>query len=128
MAFNVLTRDEAAKIARISPRHLDRLIAAETGPEVTRIGRRVLISSDSFREWIKRGAPSPPQRALVAATQDAVAEFATAGDAIEAVHSCQADLPALASDSAPPCRAMPDGSGTRISAPVRPESASAIAA
>jgi hypothetical protein len=34
------TFDEAAAIAKISKRYLQKLIATGTGPEVTRIGRR----------------------------------------------------------------------------------------
>jgi hypothetical protein len=57
MPFDVLTREEAALKARISQRSLDRHIANGSGPAVTRIGRRVLVQSDSFREV---SVSSPP--------------------------------------------------------------------
>jgi excisionase family DNA binding protein len=93
MSFSVLTRDEAAKLARISSRQLDRLIATDAGPAVTRIGRRVLLPADSFEAWIKRGAPSPPpQRRYVAAEPATAADFGTVSEALEGVRTCQADI------------------------------------
>ena len=35
-----------------SRRHLDDQIAEGTGPAVTRIGRRVLISDEALRKWV----------------------------------------------------------------------------
>lgn len=48
----VLTRREAATRARISLRLLDKLIAAGTGPTVTRIAGRVLIREQHLAEWL----------------------------------------------------------------------------
>ena len=92
MSFAVLTRNEAAKIARISSRHLDRLIAAESGPEVMRLGRRVLLPADNFQAWLLKGAPSPPQRRYVAAEPAAAADFGSVTEALDEVRACQADL------------------------------------
>lgn len=52
MSFQMFTRKEAAEQARISPRFLDMQIKAGCGPDVTRIGRRVLVSRDAFEVWI----------------------------------------------------------------------------
>ncbi len=93
MSFAVLTRNEAAAIARISPRHLDRLIAAETGPPATRIGRRVLLPADSFHAWFLKGAPSPPQQRYVAGEPETAAAFGSVTEAMDEVRACQADLP-----------------------------------
>ncbi len=48
----LLTKREAATRARITERTLDRHIAAGSGPVLTRIGRRVLISVDHMSGWI----------------------------------------------------------------------------
>ena len=53
MADELLTLTEAAARARISARHLDRLIAAGTGPSVTTIGLRRLISAEHLQSWIE---------------------------------------------------------------------------
>ena len=52
MSFQVFTRKEAAEQARISPRFLDKQIKAGCGPDVIRIGRRVLVRSDAFQAWL----------------------------------------------------------------------------
>ena len=54
MSFQMFTRKEAAKQARISPRFLDMQIKAGCGPDVTRIGRRVLVRADKFADWIEK--------------------------------------------------------------------------
>jgi excisionase family DNA binding protein len=92
MSFSVLTRDEAARLARISPRHLDRLIATDAGPTVTRLGRRVLLPADAFHEWVMKGAASPPQRRYVAASPATAADFSTVTEALDEVRSCQAAI------------------------------------
>jgi hypothetical protein len=43
---------EAAGLAGISKRYMELRIAGGTGPDVTRIGRRVLIRDDRLRAWI----------------------------------------------------------------------------
>ncbi len=54
MSVEVWTKEEAARRARISERYLSKLIAEQEGPEVLRIGRRVLVRSDAFKAWIER--------------------------------------------------------------------------
>ena len=54
MSFQMFTRKEVAEQARISPRFLDMQIKAGCGPDVTRIGRRVLVRSDAFQAWIEK--------------------------------------------------------------------------
>lgn len=49
----MLTPVEAAARAGISRRSLDSHIARGTGPDVTRIGRRVLIREDRLAAWIE---------------------------------------------------------------------------
>ena len=66
MSFQMFTRKEAAEQARISPRFLDMQIKAGCGPDVTRIGRRVLVRSDAFQAWIE-GLTAQSQRADAAA-------------------------------------------------------------
>ena len=68
MSFQMFTRKEVAEQARISPRFLDMQIKAGCGPDVTRIGRRVLVSRDAFEAWIgKLTAQSQHQAAAVEA-------------------------------------------------------------
>jgi hypothetical protein len=43
---------EAAALAGISKRYMELRIAEGTGPDVTRIGRRVLVRDDRLRAWI----------------------------------------------------------------------------
>jgi excisionase family DNA binding protein len=52
MTFEILTRDEAAKKARISTRYLDQQIAKGAGPAITRIGGRVLVRTDALQDWL----------------------------------------------------------------------------
>ena len=70
MAFELLTKDEAASQARISRRYLDKRIAAGTGPDVLHIGRRALVRSDAFAAWIE-GLSAQSQRKDAAAAVDA---------------------------------------------------------
>ena len=66
MPFEVLTKDEAAKRACISRRHLDYQIAAGVGPAITRIGGAVRIRDDELQAWLIRcTAPPPPHSAAV---------------------------------------------------------------
>jgi len=58
--FEILTKDEAAKRACISRRHLDYQIAAGAGPAVTRIGGAVRIRDDQLRAWLERCTVPPP--------------------------------------------------------------------
>ena len=46
------SRGDCARRAGISERHLDRLLKAGNGPRITRLGGRVLIRDDHFREWL----------------------------------------------------------------------------
>jgi excisionase family DNA binding protein len=48
----LLSKSTVAARLSISPRTLDRLTAAGTGPEVTRVGRRVLFRADRLDSWI----------------------------------------------------------------------------
>jgi hypothetical protein len=64
---------EAADLAKISDRYMQIRIADGTGPDVTRIGRRVLIRDDRLRKWIDEqtaggtmGVPSAEDRAVIA--------------------------------------------------------------
>src|SRR5689334_10753545 len=50
MQNHLLTKREAASRARISERTLERHIAAQSGPALTRIGRRVLIREADFEK------------------------------------------------------------------------------
>lgn len=65
MRFEVWTKNEAAERARISPRTLSKRIAAGDGPDVLRIGRRVLVRSDALQAWLEQLSqhPVPEQRA-----------------------------------------------------------------
>ncbi len=54
MDFELLTKSEAAERVRITPRFLQKRIAAGDGPELTRIGRRVLVRSDRLQSWLER--------------------------------------------------------------------------
>jgi hypothetical protein len=47
-----LTFAESAEKARITPRYLHMRIADGTGPEVTKVGRRVLIREDRLDAWL----------------------------------------------------------------------------
>jgi len=72
---------EGAAIARISPRYLHMRIAAGTGPEVTRFGRRVLIRDDRLRKWIDEQTEGPTMGTPDAA-KDSAALAAQFEDAI----------------------------------------------
>ena len=50
--MNLLTRNEAAKRARVCLRTFDNILESSNGPKVTRIGRRKLIPEDSLRDWL----------------------------------------------------------------------------
>lgn len=54
MSFEVLTKNEAAELARISRRQLDYRIKAGDGPAVTRIGGAVRVRSDELQAWLVR--------------------------------------------------------------------------
>ncbi len=77
MSFQMFTRKEAAEQARISPRFLDMQIKAGCGPDVTRIGRRVLVRSDAFQAWIE-GLTVQSQRRNAAAAEAVPAALVTA--------------------------------------------------
>ena len=53
MPDDLFTLTEAAARARVSARHLDRLIAAGSGPRVTTIGLRRLITAEHLQSWIE---------------------------------------------------------------------------
>ena len=60
----LLTRPEAAALARIAVRTLDSLLAAGAGPTPTRIGRRLLIAERDFETWLEsRRKPASDERA-----------------------------------------------------------------
>lgn len=48
---------EGAKLANISPRMLQKLIASERAPEVVRIGRAVRMRASDLHLWIQLGCP-----------------------------------------------------------------------
>jgi excisionase family DNA binding protein len=48
-----LSTEEAAREARISQRHLRRLIANQEGPAVVRLGSRIIIRREALAEWLK---------------------------------------------------------------------------
>ena len=55
--MQLLTAAEAASRARMSVSTLKRLIAADAGPAVTRLGEghsRILVREDALNEWIER--------------------------------------------------------------------------
>jgi predicted DNA-binding transcriptional regulator AlpA len=56
----LLTKAEAAKMARITAGTIDKLIKAGTGPIPTRIGGRVFIAESDMSAWIasNRGQPA----------------------------------------------------------------------
>lgn len=54
MSFEILTKDEAAKQARISRQMLDKQIRNGLGPAVTRIGGAVRIRDDELQAWLVR--------------------------------------------------------------------------
>jgi predicted DNA-binding transcriptional regulator AlpA len=49
---NLLTKSEAAKLARVTPGTIDKLIKAGTGPVPTRIGGRIFIAAPDMAEWL----------------------------------------------------------------------------
>ena len=63
MDFEILSKDEAARKARISRRFLDKCIKAGEGPEVMRIGTRALVRSDALQAWLERLSAKSPQEA-----------------------------------------------------------------
>ncbi len=60
MQFEILTTAEAAQRARITPRFFQKRIAAGDGPDLTRIGRRVLVRSDALQAWLERHTVASP--------------------------------------------------------------------
>ncbi len=48
-----LSTEEAAREARISERHLRRLIARQEGPALVRLGSRTVIRREALAEWLK---------------------------------------------------------------------------
>lgn len=50
--MNLLTRQEAARHARVCLRTFDDILDRPNGPKVTRIGRRKLIPLTSLNEWL----------------------------------------------------------------------------
>ena len=59
----LLTKAEAAKRLRLSVRALERHIAGETGPAVTRLGGRVLFQEASLLALIETRTALAPGRA-----------------------------------------------------------------
>lgn len=53
MTSELLTMPEAAALARVTERTLNRYIAAGKGPAVTRFGHRVLFRAADFADWLK---------------------------------------------------------------------------
>jgi hypothetical protein len=58
-AVVMLTIAEATAEAGISKRYMEMRIAAGTGPDITRIGRRVLIRADRLHAWIDQLTTEP---------------------------------------------------------------------
>ena len=81
----MLSVADAASVAGISKRTMDSRIALGTGPEVTRINRRVLIRDDRLRAWIDEqtgGDAVPPsdEQTDAALTVIRALEHRTRGD------------------------------------------------
>ena len=54
VAFEILTKREAAERAKISRTMLNKQIRAGNGPAVTVIGRAVRVRSDALQTWLER--------------------------------------------------------------------------
>jgi transcriptional regulator GlxA family with amidase domain len=52
----LLTLDEVAKLARVTERTLRRRIAEGTGPTITRIANKPLVTRSHYASWIARHA------------------------------------------------------------------------
>ncbi len=63
MSFDILTKEEAAHRARISPSYMHQLIRNGKGPTVTQIGRRVLVRTDALQAWLESCSASAQQAA-----------------------------------------------------------------
>ena len=63
MDFEILSKDEAARKARISRRFLDKKIKAGEGPEVMHIGTRALVRSDALQAWLEHLSAQPATKA-----------------------------------------------------------------
>jgi len=59
MAIQVLTKREAAIVARVSPRYLGMQIKAGTGPAVTTIGRKECVLADELDSWLRHCTSTP---------------------------------------------------------------------
>ena len=66
MSFEVLTKDEDTKQARISRRQLDDQIRAGVGPAVTRIGGSARVRSDKLQAGLERRTVPPRSRSAAA--------------------------------------------------------------
>lgn len=70
------TVGDAASLAGISKRYMEIRIEQGTGPDVTRIGRRVLIRDDRLRRWIdeqtEAAMPANADSAVIAAEHKAM--------------------------------------------------------
>ncbi len=53
MRYNLLTKREAARAARICVRQLELLVKAGRGPTVTRLGGKFLVRSDHLEKWVE---------------------------------------------------------------------------
>ncbi|MFT8945550.1 MAG: helix-turn-helix domain-containing protein [Acetobacter aceti] len=58
MDLKLLSINEAADQARVTSRTMRRYIAENIGPRVTRVGGRVFIQEQHFRNWIRNGVSS----------------------------------------------------------------------
>ncbi len=64
------TRDDLARLLRISPRHVAALNSSGRLPRPIRLGRAVRWLADEFHEWLAAGAPARDKwDAMKAATQ-----------------------------------------------------------
>lgn len=52
MMTEYLTTDDAAKILHVSTKTLERLRTSGTGPEFTKVGRRVLYRRSTLDNWL----------------------------------------------------------------------------
>lgn len=66
--LRVLTNVEAAKVLRVSPRHLASLRSRQEGPPFIRIGRlgKVLYPVDELEAWLRAGCHETGSHAIAA--------------------------------------------------------------
>lgn len=58
MGFEILTKEEAASRAKISPRFLHKQIKDGIGPATFQLGRRVLVRSGALQAWLEKRSTS----------------------------------------------------------------------